>query len=149
MGWWSAAPSIKLRGWGQGRPSTFSKFVHYKGPKDAPGSKGWELVENNIRNKQGPGLKFVIALISICLAVILLLIIVVNITSRGTLYYLDYELYSLVKGVVNPTGAKLMTHIIEYFDKYIIWGLPGTFLIYLLLKKEWWTILALFLSVGG
>jgi undecaprenyl-diphosphatase len=93
--------------------------------------------------------KIKIALFNICLAFIFLLIIIINVTSKGTLYSLDYELAYLLKGLVNPTNAMFMTNFIDYFDKYIIGGLSGAFLIYLLVKKEWWNLLVLFLSVGG
>jgi undecaprenyl-diphosphatase len=130
-------------------PANFSKFIHYKGSKDVPRSNRWELIKNRFRNKHGHGFKLIIAFISICIAVILLLIIFESLANRGTLYYLDFKFYSFVKGVVNPPGTVFMNNIIKFFNKYIIWGFPGTLIIYLLLKKEWWSIFALFLSVGG
>jgi membrane-associated phospholipid phosphatase len=112
-------------------------------------SKSWELVKTRFRNKQGHHLQYIIAVISISLAVILLFIIFESSTTKGTLYYLNGEVNSFVKGVLNPTVTVFMANIIKYFGKFVIWGFPGTILIYLLLKKEWWSILALFFSVGG
>jgi membrane-associated phospholipid phosphatase len=93
-------------------------------------------------------LKFILLLITICIALILLLPLFDSLTSKGTLYCINYELYNFLKGVANPTLTIFVTIIIKYF-KYIIWSFSGLFIIYLFLKKEWWSILALLLSIGG
>jgi membrane-associated phospholipid phosphatase len=112
-------------------------------------TKGRELAKSSFNNKQWYNLKVTLALIAIFLSILLFLIIVEGLTSRGTIYYLDYNVQSFVKGVVNPPVIEFIKSILESFDKYFILSIPGAFLLYLLFKKELWSILALFLSVGG
>lgn len=114
-----------------------------------PESKGQELVENHICEEQGPVFKLRTGLISIGVALILLLLIVTNVINKGTLYYLDYEIYGFIKGMIRPAETAFVNNIIDYFDILIVCGCSGVFLIYLSLKKDWWNLLALFLSVGG
>jgi membrane-associated phospholipid phosphatase len=93
-----------------------------------------------------------IALITIFLWILTFWIIVASLISKGTVYYLDYEVKWFVRGVANPSVKEFMISIINIiypFDNYIFLGIFCILLLYLLLKKELWSIIALFLSIGG
>ena len=102
-----------------------------------------------INNKQWYRLKNTITLITIFITILLFWITVDSLISKGTFYYLDYVFNDFEKLVANPIVTVFMTIILMSFDKYFTWAIPGAILFYLLFKKEWWSILALFLSIGG
>ena len=96
--------------------------------------------------------RFTIALITIFLWILTFWIIVESLISKGTVYYLDYEVKWFVRGVANPSVKEFMISIINIlypFDHYVVLGIFGILLLCLLLKKELWSIIALFLSIGG
>jgi membrane-associated phospholipid phosphatase len=93
--------------------------------------------------------RFTIALIIIFLCILTFWIIVESLISKGTVYYLDYKVKWFVRGVANPSVKEFIINILYPLDNYVVLGIFGILLLYLLLKKELWSIIALFLSIGG
>jgi undecaprenyl-diphosphatase len=52
-----------------------------------------------------------------------------------------------VEEIVNPAIAIFMTNITFLGGRNITWGVAGFVIIFLLLKKEWWTIFSLLMSI--
>jgi membrane-associated phospholipid phosphatase len=96
--------------------------------------------------------RFTMALITIFLWILTFWIIFKSLISKGTVYYLDYEVKWFVKGLVNPSAKIFMISIINIFypfDNYVVWGIFSILLLYLLLKNNLWSIIALFFGIGG
>jgi len=101
-----------------------------------------------MRHKRyGPNLT--IALITIFPWILLFWLIVESLKSKGIFYYLDFEVQRYVRELVNPSMRKYLISIIKSFDRYFIISIPGVLLLFLLLKKALWKIIAFLLSIGG
>ena len=108
---------------------------------------GSKFLKGRLSNSTRYALK--LTLVLILFAILLFILIIKTAAIRGTMYYYDNEVNILLNRWGGASFELIMNNIIEYFDKYLVWIIPCILFIILVLKKDWWNILALFLSIGG
>jgi membrane-associated phospholipid phosphatase len=94
-------------------------------------------------------LKYTLALITVLFTILLFVSIIKIAAIRGTMYFYDNELQILLNKWGGGEFKLIMYNIIKYFDEYLVWIIPTIIFIILILKKDWWNILAIFLSIGA
>jgi undecaprenyl-diphosphatase len=106
-----------------------------------------EVVKGRFSPEYWYGRKLTIALVSLFLSLFIFCAIFYGYSSRGPLYYLDLKVHLLIGEVVIPPITIMMKDITFLGSKYFVWGIAALIFVYLMLKKEWWTILALVMSI--
>ena len=117
--------------------------------KDMQRLDGSKFLKGRLSNSMRYALKLTLVLITILFAILLFILIIKTAAIRGTMYYYDNEVNILLNRWGGANFELIMNNIIEYFDKYLVWIIPCILFSILVLKKDWWNILALFLSIGG
>jgi undecaprenyl-diphosphatase len=112
-------------------------------------TKNMEIIKGRLSPEYWYGLKLTIALISLFLSLFVFSAVSYDFSDIGFLYHSDHWVHLIVGEVVTPSITIMMKGITFLGSKEFIWGTAALIFVYLLLKKEWWYIFPLVMSIGG
>jgi membrane protein DedA with SNARE-associated domain/membrane-associated phospholipid phosphatase len=108
----------------------------------------WEFLRDRFRAGGWYGLNLTIALVFFMLALFSFGEIVEDLIDEETLFYLDFRIQGLAKGIISPVATRSMVTIANFGGIYITVITIMIIFVYFLCKRDWWRLFTLFLAVG-
>lgn len=111
--------------------------------------KTWDFMKGRFSAGEWYGLNLTIGIVLLILALFYFGEIVEDLIDKETLFYLDFRVRSLVEGIISPEITRIMVDITNIGGVYLATLTLSIIALYLLYKRCWWKLFALFLATGG
>jgi len=111
--------------------------------------KTWDFIKIRFDAGRWYGLNLTMGIVFLVLALFSFGEIIEDLIDKETLFYLDFRIQGLIEGIISPQITRFMVDITNIGGVYLAILTVSIIALYLLYKRCWWKLFALFLAAGG
>jgi membrane protein DedA with SNARE-associated domain/membrane-associated phospholipid phosphatase len=108
----------------------------------------WEFVKGRLSAGEWYGANLTIGLALFIIALSSFGEIAEDVIDKETLFYLDFRIQTVMERIVSPGVTRFMVEITNFGGTYLVIMTIAAIIGYLMHKRDWWGLFALFLAAG-
>jgi membrane protein DedA with SNARE-associated domain/membrane-associated phospholipid phosphatase len=108
----------------------------------------WEFVKGRLSTGEWYGMNLTIGLALFIIALLSFGEIAEDVIDKETLFHLDFRIQMLIERIVSPGVTRFMVEITNFGGTYIVIITIAAIIGYLMHRRDWWSLFALFLAAG-